>query len=93
MKEHLIIKGMDFIGNQLIEVKLIPDPEYKVKKQTNHNDINYNNFQTVVESYSQIVSQYQEHERIVYISVKEWKKNNYNFASKIVLDLNPFKEE
>jgi len=87
MKEHLIIKAMDFIGNQLIKVKLIPDPEYTIK-ETN-NKIDYKNAQTVVESVNKILVQKEEMERTIYIGVEEWKNNNYNFASKIILDINP----
>ncbi len=87
MKEHLLVKGMKFIGNQLIEVKLIPDPEYVVE-ETN-SEIDYNNPQTVVESVNKILIQKQELERTIYLGVDEWNTNNYNFGRKIILDINP----
>ena len=86
MREHLIIKAMNFIGNQLIEVKLIPDPDYAVKEQVDN--VDYVNIQGLVEDVSKLVNQKKELERIIYIGVDEWKTNNYNLASKIVLDIN-----
>ena len=77
---------MDFIGNQLIKVILIPDPEYEVKTQ--QNEIMQKDLSNVYKQVVNIVKQETPIERIVYISVDEWKKNNYNFASKIILDLN-----
>ena len=87
MKEHLIIKAMDFIGNQLIKVKLIPDPEYLIKKT--NNEIDYSNPQAVVKSVNKILTQEKELERTIFIGVNEWNANNYNFASKIILDITP----
>jgi hypothetical protein len=87
MKEHLIIKGMNFIGGGIIEVKLIDNPKYKVKQVDNN--IDYKNMNTVFKSVNKIVAQEKDNERIIFIPVDEWKKNNYNFASEIVLGAVP----
>ena len=89
MKEHLIIKGMDFIGNQLIKVQLIPDPEYTVEETIPTTDIDYRNLNTVCKSVNQILNQKQERERIVFIGVEEWIQKKYGFASKVILNIEP----
>ena len=87
MKEHLVIKGMDFISNQMIKVMLIPDPEYKV--ETTEKEIDYTNLDSVFKSVNHIVQQSQELERIIYIGVDEWKEKKYGLASKVVLEIGP----
>ena len=78
---------MNFIGNQQIEVKLIPDPRYKIEETIG--EVDYRNLQTVMESVETIVKQKQDLERTIYISVDEWKENKYNFASQITLEATP----
>ena len=58
-------------------------------RQFTNGEIDFNNLVGTYKQVNEIIQQEIPKERIVYMGVDEWKKNNYGFASKIVLDISP----
>jgi hypothetical protein len=78
---------MDFIGHGLIQVKLIDDPAYKVKSDLSEEKLL--DIGSAIQFTKNFFEQEKEHERIIYMTVEEWKKHGYNLASPVVLDISP----